>query len=51
MAKVKWEIIWENDDLTVEYDKENKNYRVSYFEDGHYKDEIIFVYNDVSKYQ
>lgn len=34
--------ILENDDWVVDYDKENRKYRVSYFEDFHFKDEIWF---------
>lgn len=34
--------IFENADFTIDYDKENKRYRVSYFEDCHYKDECWF---------
>jgi hypothetical protein len=34
--------IFENDDFVVDYDKENKRYRVSYFEDCHFKDEFWF---------
>ena len=34
--------IFENDAFVVDYDKENKRYRVSYFEDCHYKEECWF---------
>lgn len=34
--------IFENDDFVVDYDKENKRYRVSYFEDHHFKEECWF---------
>lgn len=34
--------IFENDDFVVDYDKENKRYRVSYFEDYHFKEECWF---------
>lgn len=39
--------IYENDNFIVEYDKENKRYRVSYFEDNHWVDECYFdAYED-----
>lgn len=34
--------ILENDDWIVDYDKERGQYRVSYFEDNHFKDEHWF---------
>ena len=34
--------ISESDDWFVDYDRERGMYRVSYFEDGHYKDEYWF---------
>ena len=34
--------ILENDDWIVEYDIENNKYRVSYFQDYHFVDEILF---------
>ena len=34
--------IFENDSFIVDYNKENKRYRVSYFEDGHYQDDCWF---------
>lgn len=34
--------ISENDDWIVDYDKERGQYRVSYFEDNHFKDELCF---------
>ena len=34
--------ILENDDWVVEYDAENNRYRVSYFQDYHFVDEILF---------
>lgn len=34
--------ISESDDWIVDYDRERGMYRVSYFEDGHYKDEYWF---------
>lgn len=38
----KWYKIVENDSFIVEYNKETNTYRVSYFEDNHFKDEICF---------
>lgn len=38
----KWIKIIENDSFIVEYNKETNTYRVSYFEDNHFKDEILF---------
>lgn len=38
----KWYAIIENDSFIVEYNKETNTYRVSYFEDNHFKDEICF---------
>ena len=32
----------ENEDWIVEYDPFLRKYRVSYFVDGHFKDEVIF---------
>lgn len=34
--------ILEKDEWTVDYDKENNKYRVSYFEDFHFVNEIWF---------
>lgn len=34
--------ILENDDWVVEYDAENNQYRVSYFQDYHFVDEVLF---------
>lgn len=34
--------ISESDDWIVDYDRERGMYRVSYFEDGHFKDECWF---------
>ena len=34
--------ILENDDWVVDYDIENNKYRVSYFEDSHFVDEVWF---------
>lgn len=38
----KWIKIIENDSFIIEYNKETNTYRVSYFEDNHFKDEICF---------
>ena len=34
--------ILENDDWIVEYDIENSTYRVGYFQDSHFVDEVLF---------
>lgn len=34
--------ILETDDWVVEYDAENNQYRVSYFQDYHFVDEVLF---------
>ena len=34
--------VFENDNFVVDYDKDNKRYRVSYFEDYHFKEECWF---------
>ena len=34
--------ILDTDDWVVEYDAENNRYRVSYFQDYHFVDEILF---------
>lgn len=34
--------IFENDDWIVEYDIQNSQYRVSYFQDYHFVDEVLF---------
>lgn len=41
--------ILENDDWIVEYDIENNIYRVSYFQDNHFVDEVLFNEVDRSK--
>jgi hypothetical protein len=38
----KWIIIKDSEDWFVEYDIVGHRYRVSYFEDGHFVDEVIF---------
>ena len=39
--------ILESDDWIIDYDKEKRKYRVSYFEDFHFVDEIWFdAYED-----
>ena len=39
---MKFTRIYENDNFIVDYDTKRKLYRVSYFENGHFKDEIWF---------
>ena len=34
--------IFENDDWIVEYDIQNNKYRVGYFQDYHFVDEVLF---------
>ena len=34
--------ILDTDDWVVEYDAENNQYRVSYFQDYHFVDEVLF---------
>lgn len=34
--------ILENDDWIVEYDAENNRYRVGYFQDCHFVDDVLF---------
>lgn len=39
--------VFENDNFIIDYDKDNKKYRVSYFEDYHFKEECWFdEYNE-----
>ena len=38
--------ILENDDWIVEYDAENNRYRVSYFQDCHFVDNVLFDTNE-----
>ena len=37
-----WERIQEGEDSIVEYDKERGMYRVSFFEDNHFVDDVMF---------
>lgn len=37
-----WDIIKESADWQIAYDSNNKHYRASYFEAGHFVDDIIF---------
>lgn len=38
--------IFENDDWIVEYDIQNNQYRVGYFQDYHFVDQVLFdAYN------
>ena len=41
--------IFENDDWIVEYDIQNNQYRVGYFQDYHFVDEVLFDGVDRSK--
>ena len=41
--------ILENDDWIVEYDAENNQYKVGYFQDNHFVDEVLFDEVDKSK--
>lgn len=34
--------ILDTDDWVVEYDAENNRYRVSYFQDNHFVDDVLF---------
>lgn len=38
--------ILENDDWIVEYDAENNQYRVGYFQGNHFVDEVVFNTNE-----
>lgn len=42
MAQYNWITIKESPDWIVDYDSAKGRYRVSYFENGHFKDEVIF---------
>lgn len=42
------ETIVENEDWTVQKDEEKKVMIVSYFEDGHFRDEIIIPYDKLN---
>lgn len=51
---MKYVLMYKNDDFIVEYFPEDQEYRVSYFVDGHYQDDISFKeYNkdEVYKYE
>ena len=37
-----WVVVKDNEDWFVEYDIITHRYRVSYFENGHFVDEVIF---------
>jgi hypothetical protein len=37
-----WEQIAQTEDFVIEYDKERAMYRVSYFQDNHFVDDVIF---------
>ena len=42
MASYKWITLRETCDWIIDYDPVEGMYRISYFEDGHFKDEVIF---------
>lgn len=42
MSERNWVTIKDTDDWMIEYNPVRKCYRVSYFEDGHFVDEVIF---------
>ena len=42
MANYNWIKIKEDSDWIIDYSPTTGRYRVSYFEDGHFKDEVIF---------
>ena len=42
MSNYSWVTIKETDDWIIDYDKNKGRYRISYFEYGHFKDEVIF---------
>ena len=37
-----WKTILETDNFIIDYDKTNAKYRVSYFEDNHFVDDVVF---------
>ena len=41
--RIFWQTIFATSEYTVEYDKKNKMYRVSWFEDGHFVNECKFT--------
>jgi hypothetical protein len=46
MRSNNWHTIKEIDDWIVDYNSVTREYRISYFEDGHFKDEVIFCEYD-----
>ena len=42
MPNYNWITIKETDDWIIDYDPDKGRYRVSYFENGHFIDEVIF---------
>jgi hypothetical protein len=42
MAQYNWIKIKETPDWIIDYDLCKDRYRISYFENGHFKDEVIF---------
>lgn len=46
--KTEFVLVYDDDNFIVHYDCVNKKYRVSYFEEGHFKEECYFDgYNEV----
>ena len=44
-----WEQIAQTEDFIIEYDKTRRMYRVSYFQDNHFVDDIVFDQYEDSK--
>ena len=42
ISTYQWITIKETDEWIIDYSPNNGRYRVSYFEDGHFIDEVIF---------
>lgn len=42
MSYSKYIVLYENENFIVEYDQYNHQYRVSYFEDNHFKADCFF---------
>ena len=49
MSNYNWLTIKETNEWIVDYSPTNGRYRVSYFEDGHFKDEVIFREHSADK--
>lgn len=43
MPNYTWITLKETPDWIIDYDVKKNRYRISYFEGGHFKDEVIFV--------